>query len=153
MEAISTIWAGVMQYIVPKCILSGLISMIAILFGQDLVVMQALFILILVSYFANVASGLKNGEKIGFKGMLDVIKKITLYALFLIATNQMTRISVAFDWLHLYSAAVLAFTELLVVVKELSEAGIIIPKWFVDRLSKYLETGSFTDLEGDKDKK
>lgn len=145
MYKIISISNNVKEFFTAKGIFSLCASAVTFLFGDNYVFLQVLFILMCVDFITGIIKSLKLRQKIKSKRMRDTILKITLYALFLIAIHQVTRITIAFDWLHYFAVSFLAATELLSIIENLACAGIVIPKWVVEKLHRYLETGTFND--------
>jgi len=144
MEKFISILVSLKEFISAKSFISIIVSSLVVLFGQNIVIIQALFILIIVDLITGIFKSLKSQCKITSRRLLETVKKTILYALFLIATNQCVRISSVFNWVHIFTASFLAITELLSIIENLAAAGIIIPKWVLDRLHRYLDTGRFS---------
>jgi phage-related holin len=63
------------------------------------------------------------------------------------STYQLQRIIPTLDFLELVGISFLAVTEFLSIVENLSVSGLIIPRWIVVRLEKYLETGQLDIIQ------
>ena len=144
LNVIKTIWASAKEGFFLKSITSaGLVALLIKLFGDNYIIYEALMILVIIDFLTGIICSFRNGKKITSFGMTRTIKKVMLYAFFMISVHQLYRITLYLNWIQIFAITFLAITELLSIIENLSRAGILIPKWVTKRLTKYIETGEF----------
>jgi phage-related holin len=122
----------------------GLTAAFYILFGGSYAAIEALFILVVIDFITGLTKCVRTQCKITSRGMGATATKMLKYLLLIVAAHQLNRISPLFTWVETFIALYCGITEFLSVVENLSQAGIIIPKWVVDKLQHYLDTGEFS---------
>lgn len=144
MNYITTFLITLKEFYPIKIIGGFCITLSLILWGSDnYVLYEGLFILIMVDLFTGLIKIIRNNNKFNLKKFKDTLNKILLYSLLLIATNQVQKISPMMIWIDDFTLAFLAITELLSILDNLSESGVLIPQWVKNKLEKYLTTGNF----------
>lgn len=144
-----------------KVVCAACITAFTSLYGGDTAVFEVMFILVMLDLVTGVMKTAKKrtvtvGSKCTFcwhvinyvtaihsRGLKVTIKKFLIYFCFIIAAWQTTRIIPYAGFLNTFTASIIAVTEFVSVLENLSQAGLIIPKWFMDKLHKYLDTGEF----------
>lgn len=76
--------------------------------------------------------------------MRGTIRKVILFFFLLAAVHQVAIISPSLMFFESWAAGYIAAHELLSIIENLSQAGLIIPKPIVKKLQKYLDTGNLT---------
>ena len=147
-----------------KAIVSVLITGFAFLYGGEMYIVQGVIILILFDLITGILKSAKQNREsneikkcslcvaiISFlfatnsKGLRHTGRKAVEYMLLIIAAWWLGRISpnMILNELYIWTACFIGITEFLSIAENLSQAGILIPKWFIERLQKILKTGEF----------
>ncbi len=147
-----TLWDTIKINLNLKISMAFLLAVITKLFGTNYIIYEALVILVAIDFVTELISSVKRQKKISSRDFKAAIYKMTLYGFFMAATYQLQRIVPSLNFLELAGISFLAITEFLSIVENLSSSGLIIPRWIVVRLEKYLETGQI-DIIQDKNLK
>lgn len=134
---------SLMYAFMTKATIAGILTaLFHNLFG-GYVAIEALFILVVIDFITGITRCVRLQCKITSRGLGATINKMLKYLLLFIAAHQLTRISGGLSWVETFIALFCAITEFISVIENLSQAGIVIPKWVVDKLQHYLDTGEF----------
>lgn len=144
---LNTLWSTIKMNFFIKLCMAAVIAILTKLFGDNYTIYEALVILVGIDFFTSLIASIKREKKITSADFRHTIFKMTLYAFFMASTYQLQRIIPALDFLDVIAISFLAVTEFLSIVENLSAAGLIIPKWIINRLEKYLETGQIDTIK------
>ena len=131
------------EYFSQKSVISFFISFITILTGVNFQLYESIIILLVLDLITGLMRSVRRRKRIRSYKLINTIKKFILYTIFLISAHQLVKISSLLIWVDEFSASFLAITEMLSIIENLSQAGILIPKWFIKKLQKYIDTGEF----------
>lgn len=136
-------WAKLIIFLTEHWLLKLVISVVAYivfqLFGALNEGHSAVAVLIVIDTIAGFWRAARQGRVRSHRLFIGTFSKVCMYALFVVAIHQIVVISEKFQFLQDWSFLFLGATEMLSIIENLHDLGLLLPKWVSKHLHKILD--------------